>query len=151
MIACKVYAKLEPGLVCSGSESQPAKNWIFLSPADKKSLIDSIPSTIPFGRQPQQLFDIVEQLYADNGLDERAKKRALEIIQLINSKKELGVPVSELPHLVVGGRSLEDGESCRLERHMTLLTENQVVLRTGLLAARYVGFEFAHPWVVQSF
>ena len=45
---------------------------------------------------------------------------------------------------------MED-ESCTLERHMTLLLESKAVLRVGLLTARLVTMEFAHPWVVQSF
>jgi len=55
--------------------------------------------------------------------------------------------VSELPSTI--GR-MED-EACPLERHMELLVESRAVLRVGLLTARLVTIEFAHPWVVQSF
>ena len=34
---------------------------------------------------------------------------------------------------------------------MELLLESKAVLRVGLLTARLVTMEFAHPWVVQSF
>jgi hypothetical protein len=85
-------------------------------------------------------------LYDQNGLNEEDKAEALRIIQLIEKKEEMGIFVSDLPYEVGILQS-----SCSLERHMNLLTESKLVLRVGVVAARFVSFEHINPWLVQSF
>jgi hypothetical protein len=73
-----------------------------------------------------------------------AKDDAATILQLITSKKEMG---SELPHIV---GDLDD-PSFTLEKHMSLLTESQVVQIVGVVAQRFVSIYHIDPWVIKSF
>ena len=85
-------------------------------------------------------------LYDRNGLKKKAKAAASKILELIQSKQEMGILASDLP-VEVG--KLES--SCSLERHMSLLTESKLVLRVGVVAARYVSFYHINPWLVPSY
>lgn len=120
------------------------KGWLFLSPERKQEIIRSIPVTIsPSVHNSPPNFEI----YDRNGHDEPTKRKAAEILELISAKKEMGIIVSDLA--VTAGR-LQD-TACTLERHMQLLVEDQLVLRVGVVAPRYVAMQHALPWVVQSF
>jgi len=80
--ACQVFAKLEQG----GSHGN---DWIFLDPERKKRIIENIPATLPLARPSA---DEWMQLYDLKGYDPSVKRRASDILQLISSKKELGLP-----------------------------------------------------------
>ena len=136
--ACQVSMKLKP------PEATMDKGWLFLSPERKQEIIRSIPVTIsPSVHNSPPNFEI----YDRNGHDEPTKRKAAEILELISAKKEMGIIVSDLA--VTAGR-LQD-TACTLERHMQLLVEDQLVLRVGVVAPRYVAMQHALPWVVQSF
>ena len=59
----------------------------------------------------------------------------------------MGIIVSELPHIV---GDLDD-PSFTLEKHMSLLTESQVVQIVGVVAQRFVSIYHIDPWVIKSF
>ena len=125
-------------------ESNDNKDWFFLSPQCKQEILDSIPIVIPRSDLPSHAE--CWKLYDLNDLDDGAKAEAARILQLIDSKAEMGILVSDLPQTVGELKS-----SCTLERHMNLLTESKIVLRVGVVAARLVSFDHAHPWLVHSF
>jgi hypothetical protein len=77
-----VFAKL----VQDGSHGN---NWIFLDPERKKRIIEIIPAPLPLARPSA---DEWMQLYDLKGFDQSVKRRASDILQLISSKKELGLP-----------------------------------------------------------
>ena len=78
------------------------------------------------------------------------KKMALQIanlklfVKLIAAKKEMGIVASDLAMEVesLGLFQL----SCSLERHMALLLQSKIVIRVGVVAARFVVFDHVHPW-----
>lgn len=125
-------------------DTKDNQNWFFLSPQCKQEILDSIPVVIPCSELPSQAE--CWELYDLNGLDGSAKAEAVRILQLIDSKKEMGILVSDLPQEVGELQS-----SCTLERHMNLLIESKIVLRVGVVAARLVSFDHVYPWLVQSF
>jgi len=80
-------------------------------------------------------------LYDRNGLNSKAKAAASKILKLIKSKREMGILASDLP-AEVANLGLK---GCSLERHLSLLAECKLVLRVGVVAARYVSFDYIHP------
>jgi len=136
--SCKVYVDLS--LPESTSE-----DWLFISPKKKQEIIDAIPTTVPFSHTlPDQAY---EQLYERMGCSQNAKDDAATVLQLITSKKEMGIIASELPHIV---GDLDD-PSFTLEQHMSLLTESQIVQKVGVVAQRFVSIFHIDPWVIKSF
>ena len=136
--ACQVFVKLKAPATLNNA------GWLFLSPQRKREIIGSIPVTVPYGAHTAPYnFDV----YDRHGFDGTAKARAVEILYLIIAKKEMGIIVSELAAAV--GRLAH--EKCTLQRHMELMIEGQLVLRVGVVAARYVAMQHALAWVVQSF
>ncbi|EFX77102.1 hypothetical protein DAPPUDRAFT_321692 [Daphnia pulex] len=136
--SCKVYVDLS--LPESSSEG-----WLFISPKKKQEIIDTIPTTVPFSHTlPDQAY---EQLYDRMECSESAKDDAATILQLITSKKEMGIIASELPHIV---GDLDD-PSFTLEQHMSLLTQSQIVQKVGVVAQRFVSIYHIDPWVIKSF
>ena len=136
--SCKVY--VDVSLPESASEG-----WLFISPKKKQEILVSIPTTVPFANSlPDQAY---EQLYERLNCSASAKDDAATILQLITSKKEMGIIVSELPHIV---GDLDD-PSFTLEKHMSLLTESQVVQIVGVVAQRFVSIYHIDPWVIKSF
>nr|CAH0105604.1 unnamed protein product [Daphnia galeata] len=110
--SCKVY--VDVSLPESASEG-----WLFISPKKKQEILVSIPTTVPFTNSlPDQAY---EQLYERLNCSQSAKDDSATILQLITSKKEMGIIVSELPHIV---GDLDD-PSFTLEKHMSLLTESR--------------------------
>lgn len=135
--ACKVFVKFESPMAME-------KGWLFVSSERRQEIIDSIPATIPFNAQnTAPSFE----LYDKNGFGEDVKKKALDILEVISSKREMGIIVSDLPAAV--GRL--ENERCTLQRHIELLAQSQLIVRVGLVAARYVAMQHTLPWVVQSF
>lgn len=121
------------------------EGWLFISPKKRQEIIDSIPTTVPFAHtlseQPYlELYDRLE-------LSESAKEDGTKILQLIANKKEMGIVVSELPH-VVG--SLSD-PACSLEQHVSFLVDSRVVQKVGVVAQRFVAIQYIDPWVIKSF
>lgn len=136
--SCKVY--VDVSLPESASEG-----WLFISPKKKQEILVSIPTTVPFANSlPDQAY---EQLYERLNCSQSAQDDAATILQLITSKKEMGIIVSELPHTV---GDLDD-PSFTLEKHMSLLTESQVVQIVGVVAQRFVSIYHIDPWVIKSF
>ena len=135
--ACQVFMKLKPPATMD-------RGWLFLSPEQKQEIVRSIPVTFPQGAQNAAYsFDIYDRY----GYGEPTKRKAAEILDIINAKKEMGIIVSDLPDVV--GRLID--EPCTLERHMQLLTEGQLIFRVGVVAARYVAMQYCLAWVVQTF
>ena len=113
------------------------------SQAKKQEVIESV-VVIPSEAPPSLAH--CWALYDRKGLKKKAKAAASKILELIQSKQEMGILASDLP-VEVG--KLES--SCSLERHMSLLTESKLVLRVGVVAARYVSFYHINPWLVPSY
>lgn len=125
-------------------KSKDKEDLFLMSPQRRQEILESIPIVIPSLESPSKTE--CWNLYDQNGLDSTAKDEAFHILHLIDSKKELGVLVSDLPQLVGELQS-----SCSLEHHMNFLTGCRIVLRVGVVAARFVSFDHVHPWLTQSF
>lgn len=136
--SCKVFIDLEVSVT-------PSQDWLFISPQRSRQIIDSIPTTIPFhSSMPENSH---WNLYDQMDFSEVVKGDGARILQLITSKKEMGITISDLPSIV---GKLND-PNCSLEQHMAMLTESQVVLRVGVVSQRYVSIQHVDPWVVKSF
>ena len=121
------------------TKSVDGKDLHLLSPQLIKEVIDSIPIVIPSAEPPSETE--CWNLYDQNGLNDVAKNEADRILQLIQSKKEVGILVSDLPILIGQLKS-----PCTLQRHMELLTKCKIVLRVGVTDARLVSFQWMNPW-----
>lgn len=133
--SCKVFFDIK---------STDNQGLLLLNQQLRQDIIESIPIVISADESPS-VADCWN-LYDQNGLNDLDKAEAVRILQLIETKKEMGVLVSDLPHKV----GYLQG-SCTLKRHMNLLVECKLALRVGVVGARFVSFHHINPWLIQSF
>ncbi|XP_045025411.1 general transcription factor 3C polypeptide 1 isoform X2 [Daphnia magna] len=136
--SCKVFVDV----ILPESEHE---GWLFISPKKKQEIIDSIPTTVPFADtvSEQSFLD----LYDQHKLSQSVKQDAIRVLQLITSKKEMGIVVSELPYIV---GSLSDS-SCTLDQHISFMVDSRVIQKVGVVAQRFVAIQHIDPWVIKSF
>ena len=141
----KIQKNLEEKLIINSAnvfvsaKSADGKDLHLLSAQLIKEVIESIPIVIPSEEPPSETK--CWKLYDQNDLNKEVIKEAALILQLVRSTKEDGILISDLPIQVVQLKS-----SCTLQRHLELLTKSKLILRVGVMDARFVSFDYMHPW-----
>nr|CAD7457589.1 unnamed protein product [Timema tahoe] len=87
----------------------------------------------------------LHEYLVDNGANNEDVEKALNILQFIESKKEIGATIKELRE-----KFIKPGCSQSVAIILGLLTESRIVLRTGVTTVQYVHHRFSRPWTVNS-
>ncbi|CAG2058598.1 unnamed protein product [Timema podura] len=85
----------------------------------------------------------LHEYLVDNGANNEDVEKALNILQFIESKKEIGATIKELRE-----KFIKPGCSQNVAVILGLLTECRIVLRTGVTTVQYV--HHRRPWTVNS-
>lgn len=136
--SCKVFIGLD-------SKEPLERGWLLLSPQQRQEILGSIQTSLPqeILKNPVPYLDF----YGGPACSESVKTDAQNIFQKINSKREMGILVSDFPQ-AIGNLSCT---TFTLEQHIQILLNCRAVIKVGVLASRYVVSQFITPWVIQSF